>query len=103
LHRKRHSRRRSDDASRDICPAFWKDVFTNIRARRKDFDPAEHVAGDGDTSRNERYRITVECFDRLPRVGFKKLLETNQISTTVDAKSLHPTEPGWDRKFVPKN
>jgi hypothetical protein len=83
-------------------PAFWKDAFTEIRARRKDLDAAEHLGGNGDASRNERYRITVDSFDRLPRVGFKKLLETNQISTTVDAKSLHPTESGWDRKFVPK-
>ena len=83
-------------------PAFWKDSFTEIRARRKDLDAAEHLGGNGDASRNERYRITVDCFDRLPRMGFKKLLETNQISTTVDAKSLHPTEAGWDRKFVPR-
>ena len=76
---------------------FWKDVFKQIRSRREELDAAEKLGGDA--SRNERYRITVECFDKLPGVNFKKLLQTNHISTTVDTKSLHPTDPGWNRKF----
>ena len=80
---------------------FWKDFFAEIRAARADLDAAVHQKGD-DNIRNERYRITVECFDRLHGLNFKRLLESNGISATVDVKSLHPTEAGWDRKFVPK-
>jgi hypothetical protein len=81
-------------------PAFWKDFFAEVRKAEKELAEAVHMPGD-DNVRNERYRITVECFDRLPGVGFKRLLAGNQISPTVDAKSLHPTRDGWDRKFVP--
>jgi hypothetical protein len=79
---------------------FWKDFFTHVRGQRAALDDAIHLAGD-DAIRNERYRITVECFDRLPRLNFKKRLAADNISTSVDVKSLHPTEPGWNRKFVP--
>jgi len=82
-------------------PKFWPDFFREVRASRAALDDAVHRSGD-DNIRNERYRITVDCFDRLKGVNFKRLLDSNHISTTVDAKSLHPTEPGWDRKFEPK-
>ena len=82
-------------------PRFWPDFFKEVRASRAALDDAVHQKGD-DNIRNERYRITVESFDRLKGVNFKRLLESNRISTTIDVKSLHPTEPGWDRKFVPK-
>jgi hypothetical protein len=82
-------------------PNFWKDFFKNVRAARGPLEEAVHEKGD-DAIRNARYRITVECFDKLAGLNFKRLLESNQISTTADAKSLHPTEAGWDRKFVTK-
>jgi hypothetical protein len=79
---------------------FWQDFFALVRGRRADLDAAVHKAGD-DAIRNERYRITVECFDSLPRLNFKKRLSDSKISALVDAKSLHPTDPGWNRKFMP--
>ena len=81
-------------------PKFWNDFFANIRAARPALDAAVNQKGD-DNIRNERYRITVDCFDKLAKINFKRLLESNRISATVDAKSLHPTESGWDRKFIP--
>jgi hypothetical protein len=81
-------------------PNFWPDFFTEVRAQRKALDDAVHQSGD-DNIRNERYRITVECFDKLKGVQFKQLLQKYEISATVDAKSLHPTQPGWNRKLVP--
>jgi hypothetical protein len=81
-------------------PGFWQDFFALVRGRRADLDAAANLAGD-DAIRNERYRITVECFDRLPRLNFKKRLSDSNISASVDVKSLHPAEPGWNRKFVP--
>ena len=82
-------------------PQFWKDFFAEIRALRPQLEDAVNKPGQ-DGIRNERYRITVDCFDRLAGLNFKKLLAANRISATIDAKSLHPTEPGWDRKFMPK-
>lgn len=78
--------------------SFWKDLFKQIRAARDPLEAAGSIAGD-DNKRNERYRITVDCFDKLAGVNFKKLLESHHISTTVDVKSMHPTDPGWNRKF----
>lgn len=80
--------------------AFWQDFFRELRSQRPALDAAVHLSGD-DNIRNERYRITVECFDRLKGLQFKQLLTRNGISTTVDVKSLHPTEPGWNRRFIP--
>ena len=79
-------------------PAFWEDYFAEVH---KILGPlADAVkAGDGDAIRNARYRITIECFDRLPGVDFKKLLVDSGISLNVDVKSLHPTQPGWNRKL----
>jgi hypothetical protein len=81
-------------------PAFWTDFFREIHKQQTALDDAVHQKG-GDNIRNERYRLTVDCFDRLPKIGFRKLLEANGISTTVDVKSMHPTEPGWDRRLGP--
>jgi hypothetical protein len=78
---------------------FWPDFFEQVRAARPQLDDAVHKSGD-DNIRNERYRITVDCFDRLRGLNFKRLLESIGISATVDAKSLHPTDKGWNRKFV---
>jgi hypothetical protein len=79
---------------------FWPDFFREINQQRKALDDAVHVKGD-DNVRNARYRITVDCFDRLRGLRFKQLLENHGISTTVDVKSLHPTDSKWNRKFVP--
>jgi hypothetical protein len=81
-------------------PNFWPNFFAEIRKEAQALADAVHLKGD-DNIRNERYRITVDCFDRLANLNFRKLLEQNHISTTVDVKSLHPTDPGWDRRFVP--
>jgi len=77
---------------------FWSDFFSEVRKERKRLNEARRLEG-SDAIRDERYRITVECFDRLPGLEFKKLLSENRISTTKAGQSLHPTEPGWDRKF----
>jgi hypothetical protein len=87
-------------AEQEYGATFWPDFFKEVRARKQELDNAVHLPGD-DNIRNERYRITVECFDQLKGLRFKRALERNGISTTVDVKSLHPTEPGWNRKFVP--
>jgi hypothetical protein len=80
-------------------PNFWPDVFREIRNRREALIAAEEIK-DSDQSRNRRYQITIECFDRLKGLGFKKLLRECQISLTTDVKSLHPEESGWNRKFI---
>ena len=86
--------------AKDYGPGFWKDFFREIRKEAKPLKDALHV-GDGDQIRNARYRITIECFDRLSeKLAFKERLEKAGISTTVDVKSLHPEEPGWDRRLT---
>jgi len=57
-------------------------------------------AGDADDIRNERYQITIDCFERLKGLNFKKMLQKYKISLTTDVKSLHPTESEWNRKFI---
>jgi len=79
-------------------PRFWHDFFREVRAERVRLSEAEKISG-ADDSRNERYRITVECFDRLEGLDFKKRLKESHISTTRALKSLHPTEPSWNRTF----
>ena len=66
-------------------PAFWPDFFREVRSHKKALEQAVNIKGD-DNVRNERYRMTVECFDRLKGLGFKRMLERSGISTTVDAK-----------------
>lgn len=87
-------------AAQKYGPRFWQDYFREIRARKKELDDAVSL-GDADKIRNARYQITVDCFDRLPGVGFKKTLEANRISLTTDVKSLHPEAPAWNRRFAP--
>ena len=79
---------------------FWKDFFKEINKHKKELDDAVCLSND-DAIRNERYRITVECFNVLQGINFKELLEKNGISTTIDIKSLHPTNPNWNRKLKP--
>jgi len=81
-------------------PNFWPDFFREINPQRKSLDGAIHIKGE-DNVRNERCRITVDCFDRMRGLQFKRLLAQHGISTTVDVKSLHPTDPKWNRKLTP--
>jgi hypothetical protein len=79
-------------------PNFWPDFFTEV-CKEKDSLKNAVSLGNGDKIRNERYRITVECFNRLPGINFKELLEKNDVSTDISIKSLHPTDPGWNRRM----
>ena len=81
-------------------PKFWPDFFKQINAEYDKLSAAVALSN-GDKIRNERYRITIECFDRLEGVNFKQMLKEYHISLTTDVKSLHPTESGWNRKFYP--
>jgi hypothetical protein len=80
-------------------PDFWRDFFREIRKERASLKAAENIK-DPDRRRNRKYQITVECFDQLNGLEFKKLLKDNQLSLTTAIKSLRPTEPDWDRKFL---
>ncbi|MBC7979516.1 MAG: hypothetical protein H7Y36_03025 [Armatimonadetes bacterium] len=78
-------------------PKFWPDFFTEVRKQHAAFSAPE--AQGESRGLNERYRITVDCFDRLPGLGFKNILQNSGISTTVAIQSLKPTQPGWNRKL----
>ncbi len=80
-------------------PNFWPDFFKEIHKERVELLSAESL-GDNDKIRNKKYQITIDCFDRLPGLEFKQVLNKFQISLTTDVKSLHPTDPGWDRKLI---
>lgn len=79
-------------------PKFWPDFFAAIRERKEALANAIEL-GEGDPARNERYRITIAAFDSLRGLNFIQRLRENGISTTIDIKSLHPTEDGWNRRF----
>ena len=78
---------------------FWPDFFTEIRQAQSAFRGAEKISGDA--ARNRRYQITLDCFDKLKGLDFKHTLRSWQISLNVDVKSLHPTDPGWNRRLLP--
>jgi len=79
-------------------PRFWPDFFTEIRKSRDELVAAGR-SGSGDERRNARYRVTVDCFDRLMGGKFKPMLKEHGISLATDVKSLHPTRPDWNRKL----
>jgi len=79
-------------------PNFWSDFFREVRARKPELEDAVKL-GNGDKIRNARYRITIECFDRLPGLNFKEMLKQSGISLTTDVKSLHPEAPEWNRRL----
>jgi hypothetical protein len=81
---------------------FWSDFFKEVE---KEYDHllAAAAISDSDRNRNERYQITIECFNRLHGLNFKEMLKKYQISLTTDVKSLHPTDTGWNRKFIPND
>jgi hypothetical protein len=78
-------------------PKFWPDFFAEVRKQQPAFSAPE--AQGESRGLDARYRLAVGCFDCLPGVNFKKLLEQNGISTTVAIQSLKPTQPGWNRKL----
>lgn len=79
-------------------PRFWPDFFKEIR-NVHDALLAASRSGSGDECRDARYRITIECFDRLMKGQFKEMLRTHGISLTTDVKSLRPQRPDWNRKL----
>jgi hypothetical protein len=72
-------------------PAFWPDFFEEVNRNRSRFE--------GATDRDERYRISLACFDALEGVNMSERLRANEISVTTDIKSLNPTKPGWNRRL----
>ena len=73
-------------------PTFWQDFFSEVRRRHAELARAK--------DRDERYRISVECFDSLKSLHFKEMLKKDRISTTTDIKSLNPESPVWDRTYL---
>ena len=87
---------------RQYGPAFWPDFFAELSKEHQRLIAAERDGATDDERRNKRYQITVECFDRICRrkgIDFKGDLVRYGVSLTVDVKSLHPKEPGWNRKL----
>ena len=80
-------------------PNFWTDFFRQVNSVQDALKGAVQL-GDGDAIRNARYQITLDCFDRLPGLRFKERLQQAYISLEKDVKSLHPTEPGWNRRLT---
>ena len=79
-------------------PDFWRDFFTEVRKERASFLGPE-AQGDS-RGLDVRYRLTVECFDQLPGLNFRKMLAENGVSTNVAVQSLEPTKPGWNRRLT---
>ncbi len=80
-------------------PRFWTDFFREVRNRQQALREAAQL-GDGDKIRNARYQITLDCFERLTGLEFKKRLSASEISLTTDVKALHPEAPGWNRRLA---
>ena len=85
-------------AEQDYGTNFWHDFFAEVRKQQAAFDAPE-AKGDSGPALDLRYRLTVECLNRLPGLDFKKRLEQSGVSTTVAIQSLKPTQPGWNRKL----
>jgi hypothetical protein len=75
---------------RKYGPTFWRDFFREAK---------KHWLQLRLGSRDERYQITIDCFDQLPGINFKQLLRENRISLTRDIQSLKPTGRSWNRKL----
>lgn len=80
-------------------PRFWPDFFAQARAQQAALAQAVNAPGGDDGVRDLRYQLSVDCFDRLPGLGFKELLQSSHISLTHDVRTLRPTEPGWNRRL----
>ncbi|MHC4404182.1 MAG: hypothetical protein ACYTG0_31395 [Planctomycetota bacterium] len=70
--------------------SFWPDFFKEARKRQDRMQAAKDV--------DEAYRLTIECFDALPGLEFKKLLREFQMSLTTDCYTLVRRDP-WDRRL----
>lgn len=91
-------------------PGFWPDVFARIREQKDALAVTIHLR-DSDECHNARYRITVDCFDKLDKIHFKDRLRQAHISVTTHivedshsndgAKAIHTINPNWDRRFLP--
>lgn len=79
-------------------PQFWPDFFREVRNHQSDLLSADRMS-DRDKARNTRYQITIACFDRLPGLEFKKVLQGSGVSLTSDIRSLNPESPGWNRRL----
>lgn len=79
-------------------PPFWTDFFKEIRNARAELLAAER-SGSGAERRNARYRITIDCFDRLLKGRFKRMLEEHGISLTTDVRSIPYKSPNWNGKL----
>lgn len=77
---------------------FWPDFFREIRKDRPALTVASRT-GTGDERRDARYRLTVECLDRLMQGKFKPMLKESGVSLTTDVKSLKPLDRNWNRKL----
>ncbi|NIP24405.1 MAG: hypothetical protein GWN67_22820 [Phycisphaerae bacterium] len=77
---------------------FWPDFFKEIRKVRSRLLDVSR-SGPGIERRNARYRITIDCFDRLMKGQFKKMLKKHGISLTTDIKSINPNRPDWNGKL----
>ena len=84
---------------KEYGPDFWKDFFREIQKERENFESAKYLK-DPDNIRNKKYQVTVGCFDKLAKIEFRKLLDKYHLSQTTAIKSLRPTDPKWDRKFI---
>jgi hypothetical protein len=85
-------------AEQDHGTNFWPDFFAEVRKQQAAFGAPE-AKGDSGPALNLRYRLTVECLNRLPGLDFKKRLEQSGVSTTVAIQSLKPTQSAWNRKL----
>lgn len=79
-------------------PRFWTDFFREIRKAKGELLSTNRYKT-SDERRNARYRITIECFERLMEGKFTKMLKNHGISLTTDVVSLHYKHPEWNRKF----
>jgi hypothetical protein len=80
-------------------PHFWSDFFKELGNRKQELKDAVTL-GQANRIRNARYQITIDCFDSLSGLNFKDILQKYKISLTTDVKSLNPTAPSWDRRFI---
>jgi len=87
-----------NQCQRQYGPNFWPDFFKEIKKVRGQL-LAVSRSGPGDERRNARYRITIECFDRLMKGRFKNMLKKHGISLTTDVKSIRPNRPDWNKKL----
>jgi len=78
--------------------SFWENFFTEVRKERQRLYAAVNESGENGID-NARYRITVECFDRLPGLNFSQRLVQDGVSPYVPVQSFKPTEPGWNGRM----